>query len=86
MNDRQAAVDELMSDLWFNLLKGPRRALCEIAYMDPAIGDRMHWQALTVDQRMQLVRAMRSMVDICIDCSTTLEAVRAKLEASRASH
>jgi hypothetical protein len=73
-----AHADEL-AEMWRNLLLMHRRALLELAH---ASGLEHHeWGDLSVDIRMRLVRAMRALTELAVDCAVVLE--RAKLALDR---
>lgn len=76
------AHEAILAELWFNMLRGPRRALAELAYLDPDALERVQWQSMPVDSRMRLVRAMRVLAEISIDCAIALERAQAKIASS----
>lgn len=75
-----AHADEL-ADLWRNLLRYHRRALLVLAYVDPDPASVTEWQDLPTDTRMRLVRAMRGLTELAVDCAVVLERAKASLDA-----
>jgi hypothetical protein len=82
----QVAGAAALETLWFNLLDSPRRALCELAHIDPNIGTQYNWKLIPVEYRVRLIRAMKALSEISVDCAVALEIARNTLEASDASH
>jgi len=73
------SADDPLADLWWNLLEAQRRALCELAYLDPHVADVYIWAELPVDARVRLVRAMRLLSELSMDCAHALEHTRSAL-------
>jgi hypothetical protein len=73
-----AHADEL-AELWNNLLCSQRRALLVLSYGNADL-ERELWQELPTDARMRLVRAMRALTDLAVDCAVALERAKAALE------
>jgi hypothetical protein len=73
-----AHADEL-AELWSNLLPRERQALLTLSYRDPALQPRT-WHELDVDSRMQIVRAMRGLTELAVDCAVVLERAKAALD------
>lgn len=80
----QVAGEEVLATLWLNLLNGPRRALCELAHIDPKVGEQFQWKLLPVDHRVRLVRAMQALAEISVDCAVALQLARDALERPHA--
>jgi hypothetical protein len=80
-----AHADEL-ADLWRNLLRYHRRALLVLAYVDPDPASTTDWLDLPTDTRMRLVRAMRGLTELAVDCAVTLERAKQALEAVNGGH
>lgn len=76
-----AHADEL-AELWDNLLRCQRGALLVLSYVDLDLESR-RWQDLPTDARMRLVRSMRALTELAVDCAVTLE--RAKVALERAA-
>lgn len=74
-----AHADEL-AELWNNLLRCQRGALLVLSYVDLGLESR-RWQDLPTDARMRLVRAMRALTELAVDCAVTLERAKAALDA-----
>ena len=71
---------EELAELWRNLLRYHRRALLVLAYVDPDQASQTDWQDLPADTRMRLVRAMRGLTELAVDCAVTLERAKASLD------
>ena len=78
-----AHADEL-AELWRNLLGFHRRALLVLAYVDPDPASTTEWHNLPTDTRMRLVRAMRGLTELAIECAVVLERAKASLDAHAA--
>lgn len=82
---QRVAGEKVMEELWFNLLNGPRRALCALAHIDAPL-EQLSWQRISVAHRVSLVRAMHAMAEISVDCAVAMQLARDALERSDAHH
>lgn len=80
------SIDQLMTDVWRQMLPGDRRALAVMGYCHTldrklAAGQLVAWADLESADRVALIRSMRHIGELAIDCAIVLAQARATVDA-----